>query len=44
MPDDAVELFARLFPRGMNMTAETFADFQRWAKLTQKLSNQSRAS
>lgn len=44
MPTEAVELFRRLFPQGVTMTAEDFADFQRWAELTQRLSDQSRAS
>jgi hypothetical protein len=44
VPADAVDLFRQLFPRGVTMTAETYADFQRWAELTQKLNDQSRAS
>lgn len=43
-PNNVVDLFGRLFPRGLTMTADNVADFQRWAELTQRLSTQSRAS
>ena len=33
----AAELFEQLFPRGVGMTGEILADFERWAQLTEKL-------
>jgi hypothetical protein len=42
--EHAFELFEQLFPDGVRLTAETFADFQRWAELTERLSERSRAS
>lgn len=33
----SAELFERLFPRGVRMTAELLADFEQWAELTEKL-------
>lgn len=35
----AAELFEQLFPRGVTMTAEILADFERWAQLTEKLAD-----
>lgn len=40
----AVELFEQLFPDGVTMTADLFADLQQWSQLTARISNQSRAS
>lgn len=33
----AVELFERMFPEGVQMTAEMFADFEQWTRLTTRL-------
>jgi hypothetical protein len=33
----AAELYELLFPRGVRMTAELLAEFERWAELTEKL-------
>jgi hypothetical protein len=38
------ELFEQLFPRGVTMTAELLADFERWAQLTEKLTAYANAS
>lgn len=38
------ELFEQLFPRGVTMTAELLADFERWAELTEKLTAYTNAS
>lgn len=38
------ELFEQLFPRGVTMTAELLADFERWAQLTEKLAAYANAS
>lgn len=40
----ATELFVQLFPTGVRMTPELFADFERWTRLTEKLTNQADAS
>ena len=40
----AAELFVQLFPDGVRMTPELFADFQRWTRLTEKLAGQADAS
>lgn len=40
----AAELFEQLFPRGVTMTAELLADFERWAQLTEKLTAYANAS
>jgi hypothetical protein len=33
----AAELFDQLFPSGVQMTGELFADLEEWARLTSKL-------
>jgi hypothetical protein len=38
------ELFERLFPHGVRMTAELLADFEQWAALTEKLTAYADAS
>jgi hypothetical protein len=40
----AAALFEQLFPRGVTMTAELLADFERWAQLTEKLTAYANAS
>ena len=40
----AAELFELLFPRGVRMTAELLAEFERWAELTEKLTTYADAS
>ena len=40
----SAELFERLFPRGVRMTAELLADFEQWAALTEKLTAYADAS
>jgi hypothetical protein len=40
----SAELFAQLFPAGVQMTAELFSDFERWTQLTDKLADRARAS
>jgi hypothetical protein len=42
--DGEVELFARLFPDGVKMTAHALADFHRLAELANKLTQQAEAS
>jgi hypothetical protein len=36
-PTSAAELFSQLFPNGIQMTAELFADLEQWLQLTTKL-------
>jgi hypothetical protein len=36
----AAELFSQLFPDGVKMTGEMFADLEPWARLTSKLADQ----
>lgn len=38
------ELFELIFPRGVRMTAELLAEFERWAELTEKLTTYADAS
>lgn len=41
---EAVELFNQLFPDGVTMTADLFADLQSWTTLTERLRSHTRAS
>lgn len=43
-PLRAAELFDQLFPNGVRMTAEVLADFEQWARLTNKLAGYAAAS
>jgi hypothetical protein len=36
-PISAAELFSQLFPGGIQMTGELFADLEQWLRLTSKL-------
>ena len=36
-PVSAAELFSQLFPDGVQMTGQLFADLEEWARLTSKL-------
>lgn len=40
----AAELFRQLFPTGVHMTAELLADYEQWARLTEKLAGYAHAS
>jgi hypothetical protein len=40
-PASAAELFSQLFPDGIQMTAELFADLEQWLQLTSKLAARS---
>lgn len=40
----SAELFERLFPHGVRMTAEVLADFEQWVALTEKLTAYADAS
>lgn len=43
-PSAPAELFSQLFPAGVQMTGELFADLEQWARLTGKLAAHSRGT